>query len=266
MHAREHAMEGTGLHSRGGDMSNMANTDRILYGAGGAMLALTAMRRGGLFGLLGTLAGSALIMRGVTGHWPMATKIGQTRTEQELCRRFGWHDAIASRATVHIDRPREALYSLWREFKQMSQLMPNIERVDVLDGGRTHWAMNLPIGRTVEWTSRITEDRPNERIAWQSEPDAEIANAGWVEFREGPQGRGTDVTVLMAYEPPAGELGRILAKLWPTGRTPLLKENLQQFKQRIERGEVALPAPRPGAQPPGTGAQPGQPGSPSIRH
>jgi len=256
MQARDQAMEtsGMGMHGRGGATMQ---SDRIISAAGGTLLAWTALKRGGLFGLIGGLAGGALIMRAATGHWPFAGKVGATRTERELARRFGWRDAVASRASVQIDRPREALYAFWREFKHLAQVMPNIERIEVIDGGRTHWAMQLPVGKTIEWTSRITEDRPNERIAWQAEPDAEIANAGWVEFRETPQGRGTDVTVLLAYEPPAGELGRILAKLWPSGRTPLLKENLQQFKQRIERGEVTLPPPRPAAQ---------QPAPPPIRH
>ena len=62
----------------------------------------------------------------------------------------GEHDALVVRA-VTIGKPRQELYDFWRDFRNLAAFMENVERVDVLDGRRSHWVVKAPGGRTVEF-------------------------------------------------------------------------------------------------------------------
>jgi uncharacterized membrane protein len=50
----------------------------------------------------------------------------------------------------------------------------------------------------VEWDAAITDERPNEVIAWHSARDAQVHNTGSVRFHDAPGGRGTEVKVVLA--------------------------------------------------------------------
>ena len=74
--------------------------------------------------------------------------------------------------TVTINRPKAELYSFWRDFTNLPRFMENVVSVVPVAEGRTHWMVKAPAGKTVEWISVITEDRPDEAIAWTSEEGA----------------------------------------------------------------------------------------------
>ncbi len=228
---------------------NVSDTERIVTGIGGLLLAVSGLRHGGISGLLGAIAGGALVARATTGHCPAYARLGSSASERRLAERSGWHTAAVTRESIVIRRPREALYAFWRDFRNLSRVMSHVERIDVLDSQRSHWVASLPMGKTLEWDSRITDDRPNERIAWESTENAELHNSGWVRFRDAPDGLGTEVLVQLAYEPPGGELGRSLVKLWPDAPGALLKHDLNELRRSIESGELALgePGALPGA-------------------
>jgi uncharacterized membrane protein len=58
--------------------------------------------------------------------------------------------------------------------------------------------------REFRWHAEMTEDRSNERISWRTVPGSDVENAGFVEFRADPQGRGTFVTAHVQYDIPGG--------------------------------------------------------------
>lgn len=147
-----------------------------------------------------------------------------------------------SAVTVTVARPRTELYEFWRDFKNLPRFMENVVAVDVLDGGRSHWEVKAPAGQTVEWTSRITEDEPGTTIAWASEPDADVPNSGRIDFRDAPGGRGTWVTATIVYDPPAGLIGKVVAKLFQREPAIQARRDLRRFKQLMETGEVATGA------------------------
>jgi uncharacterized membrane protein len=144
--------------------------------------------------------------------------------------------------TVLIGRPAEELYREWRNFTKFPHFMDNVERVEELDDKTSRWTIKAPAGSTVDLVTRITEDRPNEAIAWVSEPDSEITTEGKVEFIRAAPGRGTMVRLTMRYDPPGGIVGKGIAKLLQ--REPHLQErrDLRRFKQLMESGEVATNA------------------------
>jgi uncharacterized membrane protein len=151
-------------------------------------------------------------------------------------------DTLVER-TVTIDRPREELYAFWRDFTNLAAFMENIESVTVLDPVRSHWVVKAPADSTVEWDATITEDIPGQLIAWCSDDDASVPNSGRIEFRDSPNGRGTWVTAVIAYGPPLGAVGKLVAKLFQREPQIQSRRDLRRFKQLMETGEIATAEP-----------------------
>lgn len=140
---------------------------------------------------------------------------------------------------VTINRPRHELYAFWRKFGNLARVLENIESVTELDERRSHWVVRAPAGTTVEWDSVIVEDIPDELISWQSEPGADITNSGRIDFRDAHGARGTLVTATIAYDPPAGAVGKAIAKLFQREPKIQARRDLRRFKQFMETGEIA---------------------------
>ncbi|MBV9010343.1 MAG: SRPBCC family protein [Verrucomicrobia bacterium] len=153
------------------------------------------------------------------------------------------------RKVITVGRPPEELYRFWRNFENLPRVMRNLESVRTLDGTRSHWVATGPGGKRVEWDAEITGDRPNELIAWQSLPGADIENYGSVRFDRAPGNRGTVVRVSITYTPPVGNLGLAVAKL--IGRAPEqeIQLDLYRLKQIIETGQVMSTDGQPAGRP-----------------
>lgn len=140
--------------------------------------------------------------------------------------------------TVTINRSREELYGFWRDFRNLPLFMDNIESVQILDAGRSHWKVKAPADTSVEWDSVITEDIPGEVIAWTADENPSVANSGRIEFKNPGNGRGTQVTVAIVYDPPAGGFGKLIAKLFQREPNIQARQDLRRFKQLMETGEI----------------------------
>lgn len=143
-----------------------------------------------------------------------------------------------SAAVVTIGRPARELYDFWRDFGRLGDFMENVERIEVLDNQRSHWAVKAPGGKIVEWDAIVTQDEPGRLIAWESAEGADIRNSGRIEFHEAGE-RGTVVRAVIAYDPPAGVVGKLVAKLFQREPAIQARRDLRRFKQLIETGEVA---------------------------
>jgi uncharacterized membrane protein len=144
------------------------------------------------------------------------------------------------RKSIIINRSPEELYQYWRDLENLPRFMQHLESVRVTGDGRSHWVAKAPAGTSVEWDAEITEDRPNERIAWRSLEGADVDNSGSVEFRPAPGNRGTIVRVEIEYNPPGGAIGALVAKLFGEEPGQQAQEDLRCFKQVMETGEVVL--------------------------
>lgn len=147
------------------------------------------------------------------------------------------HDSIAARA-VTINRPAKELFAYWRDFSNLPTFMDNVVSVSPGEDGRSHWVVKAPAGKTVEWDSIVTEERPGEFIAWQSAEGADVPNSGRVEFRDAGA-RGTVVTATIVYDPPAGTIGKLVAKIFQREPAIQARRDLRRFKQLMETGEIA---------------------------
>lgn len=149
----------------------------------------------------------------------------------------GDFDATSIRA-VMINRPRQALYAFWRDFQNLPRFMENVKEVSLLDARRSQWTIAGPGGADFDLVSEITEDRPGEKIAWRSDEGSDVDHEGWVEFRDNAFGRGTEVRVFISYDPPAGALGKIVAKAMQREPRVQARRELRRFKQLMETGEI----------------------------
>lgn len=147
-------------------------------------------------------------------------------------------DTLVGR-TVTINRPRAELYGYWRDFGNLPTFMDNVVSVEMLDDRRSHWVVKAPGGQTVEWDSLITEEREGEMIAWASAEGADVPNSGRIDFRDAQGGRGTIVTATIVYDPPAGMVGKIIAKIFQREPAIQARRDLRRFKQLMETGEIA---------------------------
>ncbi|USI72086.1 SRPBCC family protein [Sphingomonas morindae] len=143
--------------------------------------------------------------------------------------------------SVTIARPAAELYAAWRDFARLADFLENVERIDVLDDTRSHWVVKAPGGGSVEWDARITEDVPDRLIAWTSEPGADVPNSGRITFADAGK-RGTVVTAEILYDPPAGMVGKLIAKIFQREPAIQARRDLRRFKQLMETGEIATNA------------------------
>lgn len=147
-----------------------------------------------------------------------------------------------SGATVTINRPRQQLYDYWRDFTHLPSFMDNVVAVERLDDKRSRWTVKAPGDRSVQWTSVLTEEVPGRTLAWTSEEGADVPNSGRIDFSDSPGGRGSWVRATILYDPPAGIIGKVIAKMFQREPAIQARRDLRRFKQLMETGEVATSA------------------------
>ena len=143
--------------------------------------------------------------------------------------------------SVDVDVPIRIAYDQWTQFESFPQFMGGVERITQLDDTHTHWVTNID-GVKREFDAEITEQHPEERIAWTS-TGGEAKQAGVVTFHRLDEAK-TRVMLQMDYEP-EGVAEKIGDALGLVERR--VKGDLSRFKELIEsrgaasggwRGEV----------------------------
>lgn len=124
------------------------------------------------------------------------------------------------------------VYRIWANFENFPHFMNNIKSVTKTGDRLSHWVMQGPMGKEIEWDAETTRIDENARIAWNSRDGGDIKTSGQVTFKELPQGE-TEVTITLQYVPPAGWAGELVATLFgdPEGK---LEEDLRNFKAYTE--------------------------------
>lgn len=141
---------------------------------------------------------------------------------------------------ITIDKPAAELWAYFRDFSNLATFMENVVRIEVKDPKRSHWVVKAPAGRTVEWDAVVTDEAEGRFIAWEAE-NADVPNSGRVEFRDAGS-RGTVVHATIVYDPPAGTVGKLIAKMFQREPNMQARQDLKRFKQVMETGEVTTRA------------------------
>jgi len=190
---------------------------------------------------LALLVGVGLLAAGAVTLWrhsqhprlagPPDSAPGRTSRQS----RYGGY-AVSGRS-VTINRPRAEVYDSWRDFSNLARFMSNVEEVQT-EGDLASWTIAAPAGQSVTVQTRLVSDRENEEIAWRSIEGSDIDTEGKVMFRDAPAGRGTEVEAVIAYVPPAGRLGQVIAKLFRAEPRVQGRHELKRLKMLMETGEV----------------------------
>lgn len=228
------------------DHVNVGATERIASAVAGGFLTMFGLRRRGTAGYGMALLGAELLYRGASGHCKSYAVLGvSTKDHVEPGEPADVNHArsIRVRQSVYVQRPREELFAMWRDFSRLPEFMDHLERVDVLSPTHSHWVVAGPAGSTVEWDAEIVDERANEWIAWRTVEPAQVPNNGTVMFCEMSDG-GTDVFVTLEAQPPAGKFGDLVAKMFGRAPNRQVRQALARFKEMAEGRTPAVTAPR----------------------
>ncbi len=218
---------------------NVGDAERWASLLGGGALALFGLTRGSLAGFGLAALGSALAYRGVSGHCNVYGALGVSTAERHgAATVIPAGHGVKVEKSITIDRAPEELYRSWRNFDYLPHIMSHLERVDVTGPYQSHWVARGPLGARFEWDAEIYTHRLNEMISWRSLPGSEVDTAGSVHFTPAPGGRGTEVKVVLKYDPPAGKAGAAVAGMFLQSPGEQIKDDLRRFKQLMETGEI----------------------------
>jgi uncharacterized membrane protein len=135
--------------------------------------------------------------------------------------------------TIEVQVPVQQAYDQWTQFEDFPKFMDGIQSVQQLDDTHVQWVAEIR-GESRQWTTEITEQRPDEKVAWKT-IEGEVKNDGIVTFE--PLGDAqTRVNVEMDVEGDstaenvAGELLGVVKKQ--------VHGDLQRFKKLIESRDV----------------------------
>jgi uncharacterized membrane protein len=133
--------------------------------------------------------------------------------------------------SVDVNVPIRAAYDQWTQFEEFPRFMEGVKEVRQLDDTHLHWKAEIA-GVTKEWDAEITEQHPDERVAWKSTSGA--PNAGVVTFHRLDDDH-TRVTLQLDVEPegPIETVGD-----WAGVLDRQVEEDLDRFSKYITgRGE-----------------------------
>jgi uncharacterized membrane protein len=145
--------------------------------------------------------------------------------------------------SIEVQAPLSTVYNQWTQFEEFPHFMEGVEEVRQLDDTHLHWVAEFG-GARHEWDAEITEQKPDERVAWRNTDGKD--NAGVVTFHR-LDDNNTRVMVQLDFVPEGvkEKLGDALGV--PDRR---VRGDLENFKQIIEargqesgawRGEVQRP-------------------------
>ena len=206
--------------SRSGTESRLGS-DPVLKVLGGLLALYGITRRGTLGGLLRTVG--AGLMVGSVGSGPVLAGILPRGDRRR---------AVDIQKTLHIDAPVEQVYAFWSNYENFPLFMSHVREVEDLGGGRSRWRVSGPGGVPIEWQAVLTQQDPNEVIAWRSEPGSMLENAGMIRFVSA--GAGTRVDLRLCYHPPAGGAGEAVAELLGSDPRAKLNQDLGRMKELLE--------------------------------
>lgn len=133
--------------------------------------------------------------------------------------------------TIEVDVPVATAYNQWTQFEEFPKFMDGVEEVRQLDDTHLQWVASVG-GKRNEWKAEITEQKPDQRVAWRSTEGKD--NAGVVTFEPLSEQR-TKVMVELDFAP-QGVVEKVGSAVGADDRR--VEADLGRFKEMIEsRGQ-----------------------------
>ncbi|MFL6651089.1 MAG: SRPBCC family protein, partial [Sulfurifustaceae bacterium] len=217
--------------------TNWSPTARMAAGVAGAAAGVFGFAGRGIVRKAVGLAGVGVLARSAA-NLPVRALAG-----------MGGRRGITVQKTIRMNAPIERVFEIWAQGESFPQFMTHVQEVQRLGDGRDarwHWKVRGTSGMEFEFDSRITAYEENRFIAWRTEPGAWVQHAGSVRFTPNSDGT-TTAQVRMEYQPVAGAVGHVIAKLLGDDPKRQLDDDLMRMKAFVETGKAArdAAAPRP---------------------
>lgn len=142
--------------------------------------------------------------------------------------------------SIEVEVPVSTAYNQWTQFEEFPRFMEGLKSVRQIDDTHLHWVAEVG-GKEYEWTAEITEQRPDQMVAWKAVEGH--GTSGVVTFEPLSESE-TRVTVQMDHET-NGLMEQLGSALGVDSRR--VKSDLERFKELVEsqgietgawRGEV----------------------------
>jgi uncharacterized membrane protein len=135
--------------------------------------------------------------------------------------------------SIEIDVPVRTAYNQWTQFEEFPSFMEGVESITQVDDTHLHWVAEIA-GVRREWDAVVTEQHPDERVAWKS--TSGTSNAGVVTFHKLDDAR-TKIMLQLDVDP-EGVVERAGDALGVIRRRAA--GDLERFKKLIEsRGQAS---------------------------
>ena len=135
--------------------------------------------------------------------------------------------------TIEVDVPVSTAYTQWTMFEEFPSFMNGVDEVRQIDATHLHWVASIG-GNEEEWDAEITEQVPDQRIAWKATGGKE--NAGVVTFQP-VDDQHTKITLRMDWES-EGMVQALGSMLGQDGRQ--VQSDLEQFKALVETRDTGM--------------------------
>ena len=143
-------------------------------------------------------------------------------------------EPVVMERSIEIKAAPEEVFDVWSRYENFPHFMSHVAEVRDLGRQRSHWVVRGPGGADMEWNAVLTRsDRPH-KLEWESEPGSMVENTGAIILE--PVAGATRVTVRLVYLPPAGAVGRSVARLLGSDPERQLDDDLMRMRDFIERG------------------------------
>jgi uncharacterized membrane protein len=145
-------------------------------------------------------------------------------------------DDNSIQASITIQRPVEKVYEFYHDFRNLPSFLGDVMKIEQTGPATSRWTIQGPLGIQVHWTIKVTEERTNELIRYETVTSPGLRTFWEIYFSPGSEADQTEVREVM--KAPLGRLGR--AALALIGKFPAeeITANLHRLKQVMETGRV----------------------------
>lgn len=221
--------------------------ERALCLAGGSLLLLNGLRTRGVAGAAQVLLAGWSVWRGYRGRCALKATLAHTPMEQEWEAETGWPSSKVISRSITVNRPVDEVVAWCRNPANIGPLIPWVDAIEQTGDDRYQWTLRGPRERSYRWTLVQSEPQQGRALRWNTSGDGVWQHEADARFTEAPNGRGTEIRLVVATQPPRGPAGYAVASLISRFSHKALLYLLRALKQQIETGELATNRPRHGA-------------------
>jgi len=207
---------------------NISLLERIFMVAAGTFVLYKSLS-GKDKSVAGTVAGSTLLARGISGYCPVYDAVGQNGKLKS--------SNVNIRTQITVNKPVSEVYSFWRKLENLPKFMSHIESVNETNKVTSEWKAKGPAGiGSLSWKAQILMDEKDKLLSWHSLPDSTIDNSGKIYFKD-LGNDATEVDINLSYHAPLGIAGEAAAKLLNPLFEKMVNKDIQNLKTYLETGQ-----------------------------